>query len=372
MNNTSLLDSEEMFCAVEPWPEPVSLSELLTDISCKIKNCVVLSSDHEANAISLWVIFTYCIDAVSFAPILNITSPEKRCGKSTLASLLTRLVYKPIAASNISTAAIFRTIEKWSPTLIIDESDSFLSLNEETRGILNSGHSRDLAYTIRCTGKNHEPKRFKTWCAKIIAGIGNIPETIADRSIIIKLKRKLVEDKIQSFRRYSTVEINELVSKCVRFKEDALEQIKNISVSLPESLNDRVNNNWEPLFSIANMAGDEWLKRASEAAIYLSKKENESLSAGVELLQDIKTIFDTKNLIEGIYTHELISELCSDLEAPWATYNRGKPLTPRQLAKKLKEFNICSKDMRLPPYSKNLKGYTLKDFEEPFTRYIPA
>ncbi|HSW69779.1 MAG TPA: DUF3631 domain-containing protein [Gammaproteobacteria bacterium] len=357
-------------CKIEPHPEPVLLAELLTNISQIIKNCVVLS-EQEADAIALWVVFTYCIDAVNFAPILNITSPEKRCGKSTLAALLTRLVYKPIVASNITPAALFRIIEKLSPTLIIDESDSFLNLNEELRGILNSGHSRDLAYIIRCDGKNYDPKQFKTWCAKVIVGIGNMPDTIADRSIIVRLRRKLVGDTIQSFRRYSNAEINELISKCLRFRNDSLEQIKNIQVLIPESLHDRSADNWEPLLSIAYLAGEEWIKRANEAAIYHSKLDAEVISTGVELLQDIKNIFNTKELW-GMYTYELINELCADLEAPWATYNRGNPLSPRQLAKKLKEFDIRSKDMRLPPAKKNAKGYLLKDFEEAFTRYIPT
>jgi putative DNA primase/helicase len=292
-------DNSSMFINIEPWPEPVSPADLLNNISAIISKCIVLS-DHEANAIALWVIFTYCIDAANVAPILNITSPEKRCGKSTLAALLIRLVYRPIAASNITPAALFRTIEKWSPTLVIDEGDSFIGLNEELRGILNSGHYRYLAYTIRCTGKDHEPKQFKTWCAKIIAGIGNIPETIADRSIIIRLRRKLANDKIQSLRRYSVDEINELNRKCIRFKEDFLEKIKNMNFTFPENMKDRVADNWGTLFSIAYLGGDDWVKRANEAAIALSKTDNELVSTGVELLQDIKNIFITKNLVRQV------------------------------------------------------------------------
>lgn len=369
MNNTST-DTDLMFSNIEPWSEPVSIAEVLTSISKMIKNCVVLS-DHEANTIALWVVFTYCIDAANFAPILNITSPEKRCGKSTLAALLRRLVYRPIVASNITPAALYRTIDKWFPTLIIDESDSFLSLQEELRGILNSGHSRDLAYVIRCIGRDHEPKQFKTWCAKIIVGIGDLPETIADRSIIIRLRRKLINDEIQSFRRYSMDETNELIRKCIRFRNDSLEQIKTVKLVLSGLQDDRMVDNWEPLFSIACLAGDEWMQHAKDAAVFLSKTDNEPLSVGVELLQDIKNIFTIKDLW-GMYTYELIQELCSDLEAPWLTYNNGKQLTPRQLAKKLKDFDIYSKDMRLPPFNKNLKGYLLEDFTEAFDRYIPV
>lgn len=369
MNNT-YHDDSGMFVKIDPYPEPVILSNLLGEISSIVKNCVVLSNE-EANAIALWVIFSYCMDAANFAPILNITSPEKRCGKSTLAALLTRLVYRPIAVSNITVAALFRSIEKWSPTLIIDEGDSFVGLNEELRGILNSGHSKDLAYTIRCVGKNHEPTRFKTWCAKVIVGIGSLPDTVTDRSIVIQLKRKLVEDEVKNFRNYPASEIKILVSKCMRFREDSLTQLEQLNVTMPQSLSDRAANNWEPLFAIAYLAGEEWTQYVHEAAVYLSKTANESISTSVELLRDIKNIFYERHF-EGMYTCELIKALCDDIEAPWLTYDRGKPLSARQLAQQLKEFGIRSKDMRLPPRNQNWKGYLLQDFQEAFTRYIPS
>jgi len=64
---------------------------------------------------------TWFIDVVRVAPLAVITSPEKRCGKTLLLSLMGRLVARAITASNISPAALFRTIDAWQPTLLIDE-----------------------------------------------------------------------------------------------------------------------------------------------------------------------------------------------------------------------------------------------------------
>ena len=155
-----------------PWPEPVEGEQLITEICSVIKRHMVLS-EHASIAIALHVVFTHCHDAAVHSPILTVESPEKRCGKTTLASLLAQLAAKPLLASNISTAAVFRTIEKYRPTLIIDEGDTFLRDNDEMRGILNSGHNRNAAYVLRCEGDDHEPRVFSTWCPKAIKTSGN-------------------------------------------------------------------------------------------------------------------------------------------------------------------------------------------------------
>jgi putative DNA primase/helicase len=75
-------------------------------------------------------------------------------------------------------------------SLLVDEADSFLGEKEELRGILNSGHTRDAAYVVRTVGDEHEPRRFSTWAAKAVAMIGHLPDTLADRSIIIPMRRR--------------------------------------------------------------------------------------------------------------------------------------------------------------------------------------
>ena len=176
-------NSDDIFPPIAPFFDPVELKKLLEELEEVFKRYAVLP-DHVTTALALWCVFTYLIDVMDIAPILVISSPEKRCGKTTLLSILLKLVYRPLPASNISAAALFRTIETWKPTLIIDEADTFIKNSDDLRGIINSGHTRPTAYVIRTVGDDHTPKQFSTWGAKVIAVIGDVPDTINDRSII--------------------------------------------------------------------------------------------------------------------------------------------------------------------------------------------
>lgn len=363
-------DAISIFPDIEPWHEPVDAGELLAGIAAII-NRVAMLPPYSDSAIALWVLFTYCLDAFFIAPILNITSPEKRCGKSTVLAALQRLVCKALQASNITGAAMFRSVELWSPTLIIDEADTFITgEKEDLRGIINSGHSKSTAFVIRTVGDNHEPKQFKTWCPKCLAGIGHLPDTVKDRSIIIALRRKLTCEKVEKLRHIDDVLFEELRRKCARFAHDNMLTLRLAKPIISDELNDRAADNWEPLFAIADIAGGEWPKVAREAAHALAGVEKESVSANVELLRDIKDIFDSKSGREHLFTNELIMALTADEESPWATWNRGKPISPRQLATRVKEFGAVAGSVRVGGATG--KGYKKSSFEDAFARYIPA
>jgi len=139
------------FTVIDPWPDPVDPARLLTDIAKTIRRFIICDKE-VSDAVALWIAMTWFIDVVEVAPFALITAPEKRCGKSLLLSLLGKLSVREIIASSISPAATYRIIEAFSPTLLIDEVDAFLKDNEEMRGILNSGHTRDTAYVWRCEG----------------------------------------------------------------------------------------------------------------------------------------------------------------------------------------------------------------------------
>ncbi len=111
------------------------------------------------------------------SPFLAITSPVKRCGKTLLLIVLGAIVPRRLFASNVTPAVLFRTIEKYRPTLLIDEADMFIRENDELRGVLNSGHTRTTAIVIRAVGDDHDPRAFSTWCPKAVALIGRLPDT---------------------------------------------------------------------------------------------------------------------------------------------------------------------------------------------------
>ena len=187
-----------IFIEIEPWDEPVNGAELLDEIVDTFKRFIV-TPNHAPEAAALWVLNTYVHDASYHSPILLITSPEKRCGKSTMLSLLYGLTNRSLLASNISSAAVYRAIEQWSPTLLIDEADTFLKKNDDMAGVINSGHTKTTAFVMRCDGDANEVKRFSTWCPKVIAGIGSQRDTLEDRSIAIPLRRKLDHETSSTF-----------------------------------------------------------------------------------------------------------------------------------------------------------------------------
>lgn len=353
---------------MEPWPDRIDGAELLDEIVEAIGRHVI--ADRETlRAAALWVTFTWLIDVVQVAPIANITAPEKRCGKSEMLSALGKLAYRPMQVSDIATAALFRSIELWSPTLLIDEVDAFLRDNEEARGILNAGFTRDSAFVIRCVGDDHIPTKFKVWGGKALCGIGKIADTLADRSVPIRMRRKKPGEKAERLRHSDPALWDRLRSRIARFAEDNAAAIGAARPAIIEGLNDRANDCWEPLLAIAEAAGGDWPRLARLAAIALHGLEGESPSVGVELLADIKAVFDTKQA-SRIFSANLLDDLVADVEAPWATWNRGKPMTPRQLSAKLGEFGIKSKDIRIG--ATNKKGYERSDFAEAFDRYLPA
>lgn len=362
-------DSKEPFLPfddVDPWPKPVDPSKLLTDISRTIRRFIVCSEE-VAHAAALWVAMTHLINEVQVAPFALITAPEKRCGKTLLLSILGKLAARAVTASNISPAALYRTMEAWGPTLLIDEADSFLKDNEELRGVLNSGHTRDSAYVIRTVGDDFTPTKFSTWGAKAISGIGHVADTLMDRSIVLELRRKLPHEEVERMRHADPGLFDDLQAKLARFAQDYAYQVRRARPPLPDSLNDRAADNWEPLLQVAMTAGGEWLRIGTAAALKLSGGEEPVKTIGNELLADIKAVFEER-AIDRISSENLISALCSDPERPWATYFNGKPMTAKQLAGKLRGYGIKSKGIRIG--DKTPKGYELEQFKDAFSRYV--
>lgn len=360
--------SDVMFDEIKPWSEPVDGAALLNDIVMFIKRYVICEP-HTADAAALWIAFSWLIDAVTVAPIANITAPLPNCGKSTLLDLMERLCYQPLKADNISPAALFRSIEKWRPTLLIDEVDAFLKDNEDARGILNSGHKRN-GFVLRVVGDTYEPRRFSTWGAKALCGIGTIASTLQSRSITLELRRKLPHESVENLRHANPAEVQALQQRLARFSSDAY---NTVSAARPEpiaGLHNRAQDNWEPLLAIAQAAGADWPKKTHNAAQMITgtNAAHDAPDTNTELLADIREVFKQKHM-EKIFTADLLQALCEDEEAPWATWNRGKPITARQLSSRLSEFSIKPDDVRIGGAVR--KGYTLAKFRDAFARYLP-
>ena len=357
------------FREIRPHAEAVSGAAMLGELTSTLQRFVVLPK-FAPEAISLWIVLTYVIDCVRVAPILAICSPDKRCGKSTLLALLDRLVARALVSSNISPAALFRVVEKHRPTLLIDEADSFLRENEELRGVLNSGHTRDTAFVVRCVGDDSEPRRFSTWGCKAIALIGGLPGTLTDRAMVIEMQRKSPAERVQRLRHAPADLFEELAARIARWSQDHAEAIRQARPEIPDELHDRAQDNWEPLVAIADRAGGEWPTLARQVALALSDSAPTGDSLKVELLRDVQRIFVDLGE-DRISSEDLVADLINDKERPWADYRHGRPITQKQLAGLLTPLHIISRAVRLKD-GRNLKGYMREWFEDAFLRYTPS
>lgn len=357
----------ELFPDVEPWPHPVDGAAMLAGMY-RIIAAHVIADPPTICAAALWVAHTYCMDALTVSPLAHISAPEMRCGKTVLLTAMMRLVHRPLSVASISPAAIFRTVERWAPTLGIDEVDAFLKDNEEARGLINSGLYRETAAVIRCTGDDNTPTQFSTWAPKILCGIGKLAGTIEDRSIPLRMRRKAAGEVAASIRRSEPKPWAELRSQLTRWADDRRHAVGLAHPTPAAGLGDRAQDCWEPLLAIADEVGGEWPRRARAAALALHGVEEETPSIGVELLRDVDAAFKERGA-SRLASRALLEVLAGDDEAPWATWNRGKPLTVRQLAARLSEFGISPKTTRLPS-GERLKGYALADFADAFARYL--
>ena len=367
----SLNQDDSPFTDIEPWHKAIAPAQLLDELTSTIQRFIVLDK-HQAQTAALWVAACWFVDVIDCAPIALINAPERACGKTQLLTVLARLAPRTAQASGISSSVLFRMIEAYQPTLFIDEVETVLKDNEDLRGLINAGHTRDSAFVWRSVAKgdDFEPKRFTVWGMKAIAGINAIKlaETVTSRSIVFELRRKTASESVERLRRAEAGLFETLASKLARFADDFASAVQQARPMLPDALGDREQDNFEPLLQIATVAGEHWPNTALNAALRLSNATQTPISSANELLADIQEIFETKQVIK-ISTTELINALCDDAEKSWATYNRGKPLSPRQLSNKLKDYGITSKTIRTNSYE-TAKGFECEQFKDAFARYL--
>jgi putative DNA primase/helicase len=352
---------------VESWPDPVDGAALLDALRKHFARYVVLTG-HADVALALWTLQTWVFDTFDVTPYLAITSPTRRCGKTVLMTMLYWLCCRAKKNDSMSKASIYRSVEGERPTLILDEVSWVVDLKDERQSILCGGFER-LGYVEVCEGESADitVKRYSTYCPKAFGLIGKLTATLMDRSIEVAMKRKLNEN-VDRLRRRDNDDHANFRRQCLRWENDNREALAAITPKSPTGLNDRAFDAWEPLLAIAEHVGGDWPKLASDAAIALSGGEVVSEERSVELLVDIKATFDASSLDE-ITTKALLAALCADEERPWATYNKGKPISDRQVAKLLKPFSIVSEDV-YPPGERHAKGYKRDRFLDAFKRYL--
>jgi len=322
-----------------------------------------------ADTAALWTLHCHSFPAWTISPTLALVSPEKRFGKTTALEVLTYLAPRPLPASSITAAVVFRAVEKYQPTLIIDEADSFLHGADELRGILNSSHRKSLATSLRAVGEDNEVRAFRTWAPRAIALIGRLPDTLADRSVVLPMRRKKKGERVERLRLDRIAdELEPLRRAAWTWGQANVETLREADPVVPDELHDRGADNWRPLLAIADLCGGDWPRRAREAARRFSGETDDEDSARVLLLGDLRELFEDRD-VEQLASAEIVDELAKREDRPWPEWRDGKPLTKRGLAKLLAPFHVRPKPIWIG--QKTRRGYERDSFTDLWERYLP-
>jgi len=365
---------------LEPWHEPVSPKELFIAILVCIDRFLILSP-HQSISVVLWILHTHLIrqpgvpQVFTHSPILNIFSAVMSCGKSTLLETISYLAHRPLVAMDATSSALFHSIQRSRPTVLLDEFDNFdVSSKRTLLALLNSGYKQD-GKTIRQGGKNFEETlEFSTWSAKLISGIGgDLPSTLQSRTISIKMDRKLPHQKVDSRNAVLKDDPDYFINlkrKIIRFVMDYELEIRNIDFTPPEDMNDRAQDNWIGLLKIAKCIDANVLSDAVKAAQLLSTNPDDKPPVVIELLRDIQPYIDKTNATH-IPTTELLIYLNGLDESRWNTYSNSgidRSLHAHHLAKLLKRLGIES--VQVKHGNKAVRGYWDEELRNAIARYL--
>nr|WP_258565917.1 DUF3631 domain-containing protein [Streptomyces parvulus] len=347
----------------------------LDELRGAIGKYVVLPSEEALTAVTLWVAATHIQTALQHAPRLAVVSPTKGCGKSRVLDVLHETVHQPMMTVNTSPAVIFRVIGKNPPTLLVDEADTIFGPkasgdSEILRGLLNAGHQRNRP-AWRISGPEHKPTPFPTFAMAAIAGIGDLPDTVMDRAVVLRMQKRKPGEKVTPFRsRYSVPELNALRDQLTAWLGPLRGQAARMVPQMP--VEDRAADTWEPLVIIADLVGGQWPAQARAACLAMTRHEalqDEQSSLKTRLLRDIHRIFAQADNPEALATQDLVATLLQDAEAPWAEHGT-KGLNAYHLSNLLRDFNISPANYRFDK-GRQAKAYMRNRFLDAWARNCP-
>jgi hypothetical protein len=343
---------------------------LLDALLAALVRYVILPDRHAADAVALWIAATHAQPAWAHAPRLVIRAPEKRCGKSRLLDIVEATCHVPFITVNSSPAAVYRSITDDPPTLLVDEADTIFGPkadgNEDLRGLLNAGHQRNRP-AKRYDANTNRVESIPTFAMAALAGIGAMPDTIEDRAVIVRMRRRGPGETVAPYRhkrdRPPLRKLAADLSDWLRADLPALE-----AAEPPMPVEDRAADTWEPLVVVADHAGGTWPDRARAAALALTAEadDNGQTSIRLRLLTDCRTAFGTDTALP---TAALLDRLKADPEAPWHEHGPAG-LTAMKLATILREYDIRSANIRFLDGTQ-AKGYRRADFTDAWARYCP-
>lgn len=349
---------------------------LLTAIEVFLGRFVAYPSEATRVATVLWAAHTHALDCFEHTPRLAFLSPEPGSGKTRALEILELLTPHPLHAVNATPAYLFRKVADVDnrPTILFDEADTVFGPrakdNEDVRGMLNAGHARG-AVAGRCVvrGKVVETEELPAFCAVALAGLGDLPDTVMTRSIVVRMRRRAPAEVIEPYRRrLHAFDGEALRDRLGAWIDEVKGDLEDAWPDLPDGITDRAADVWEPLLSIAEAAGGDWPERARVACVSLVTQAAERpATLGIRLLEDVRTSFNYVGA-DTLSSETLLTHLYALDESPWADM-RGKPLDARGLARYLKKYEVVPRVIRQGDGT--VRGYRREDLHDAWSRYLP-
>ncbi len=325
---------------------------------------------------ALWAIHTHLIEQYRQTPYLLITSPEPECGKSRLLEVHELIVARPWSVVNPSEAVLFRKIQAETPTLLWDEIDTVFdpksaAYHEDKRAILDQGHRRHGRVPRFI---NNAVMEFNVYGAKIIAGIGSVPDTIAARAIPIRLERRKGDEQIEDFiLRDVEPGAKKLRQRIERWARKHATDLRDERPEMPDELSDRMKEGCEPLIGIADALGCGTRARAALVELLTAERLDEQATMRRRLLTDIRSVFNENGKRPtAMRTTKLIERLAIIEEAPWSDYYGRGFIAPKDLASLLRPYGVHPKAVKVKGKDgpETHKGYHRDDLHEVWERYL--
>lgn len=343
---------------------------LLNEVRDALAKYVILPDAHSTTGVVLWIAATHAVPAWAHAARLVIRAPEKRCGKSRLLDLAEGMCHDPLLTVNASPSAVYRSIGRKRnnpPTILLDEADTIFGPkagdHEDLRGLLNAGHQRNRP-THRYNAAIQDVEELHTFAMAALAGIGVMPDTIEDRAVVIRMRRRAPGETIAPFRtRRDGPALDDIRRRLNQWIRAHLDHLGAAMPKMP--VEDRAADTWEPLIAVADLAGGRWPALAREACVVLTetKEANAQNTLQTRLLTDCRAAFGDA---DALPTAVLLERLKADIEAPWATYQHNG-LTAMKLGFLLRDFDIRSETIRFD--TGQAKGYQRAAFVDAWQRY---
>ena len=363
---------------------PIDGAALLTFTESFIMRFCAFPDEHALVAVTLWAAHAHMVEHFHTTPRLALLSPEAGSGKTRVLEVLDLLVPESMFCFSASPAAIFRTLAEKQITLLFDEVDTIFAkrgkddANEDLRALLNAGYKRGASIP-RCVGPRHEVQFFTVFAATALAGLGDLPDTVMSRSIIIRMRKRAPYERVEPFRSREREAPGHAIRN--RLAEWAFLVGPTVGAAwptMPDGVEDRPAEVWEPLLAVADAAGGAWPERARAACLALVKvAADRRVTLGIRLLADLQTIFGDA---DALHTSVILDRLCDrskrpdgeaylDADAPWADLH-GKPLAERGLATMLKKYDIHS--IKVKVAGRALQGYRREPLHDVWQRYLPV